>query len=122
MFLTIFNGYVEFAICLGIPSNEGLYHIETSLLICNTNPWTGFCMVDDFSVGYSETDCNFRFNINVNVTVDSMNSSFNFSFSQLLKDILAFRIMKPESISKITTQLETTPQCLLFFSLFFSIY
>ena len=116
MFLTIFNGYVEFAICLGIPSNEGLYHMETSLLMCNTNPWTGFCMVDDFSGGYSQRDCNFNFNINVNVTVDCMNSSFNFSFS------LAFRIMKLESMSKITTQFETVPQCLLFFALFFYIY
>ena len=38
----------------------------TSLPICNINPWTGFCMVEDFSGG-SQTDCNFNFNINVNV-------------------------------------------------------
>ena len=51
-------------------------------------------MVGDFS-GYSQTDCNFNFNINVNVKVDSyMNRSFSFSFSQLLKDLLKFKIFK----------------------------
>ena len=51
-----------------------------------------------------------------------MNSSFNFSFSHVLKYLLAFRIMKFESTSKITEQFETTPQCLRFFSLFFYTY
>ena len=97
--------------------------METSLPICNTNPWTGFCMVGDFSVVYSQTDCNFNFNINVNVTVDSsMNSSFNFNFSQLLKDLPMFRIMKLERTSKITSQVKTILQCLYFSSLFLSIY
>ena len=71
--------------------------METSLPICNTNPCTGFCVVGDFSVVYSQTDCNFNFNINVNVTVDSsMNNSFNFNFSQLLKDLPMFRIILKE--------------------------
>ena len=77
-------------------------------------------MVGDFSVGYSQTDCNFNFNVNVKVTVDSyMNNSFNVSH---LKYLLAFRIMKLESTSKIMAQFETIPQCLLFFSLLFYIY
>ena len=84
-FLTNFNSSVEFAICSGIPSCEVSCHIETSLPICYLNPWIGFCMVGDFSEGYSETDCNFNFDSNVNVTVDSFNSSFHLSFSQLLK-------------------------------------
>ena len=80
-------------------------------------------MVRDFSEGYSQTDYNFNFNVNVNVTVDSyMNSSFDFSFSHLVKYLLALRILKLESTSKITAQFETIPQCLLFFSLFFYIY
>ena len=60
---TNFNSSVEFGIRLGISSNERSYHIETSLPICNTNQWTGFCMVGYFSGGYSQTDCNFNFNI-----------------------------------------------------------
>ena len=52
-------------------------------------------MVGVFRGGYSPENSNFNFNINVNVTVDSyMNSSFNFIFSQLLKDLLVFKIMK----------------------------
>ena len=69
-FLTTFNSSVEFAICSEIPIGEGLYHVEFSPPICNINPLTGFCVVGDFSGGYSQTDCNFNFNINVNVTVD----------------------------------------------------
>ena len=115
MFLTNFNGSVEFATFSGIPSSEGLYHMESTPPICNINPLTGFCVVGDFSGGYSQTDCNFNFNINVNVTVDIyMNSSFNFSFSHLLKYLLAFKIIILESTSKITIQFETIPQCLLF--------
>ena len=80
-------------------------------------------MVGDFSVGYSQTDCKSNFNINVNVTVDSyMNRSFNFSFSHLLKNLLAFRILKLWSTSKSTARFETIPQCLLFFTLFFYVY
>ena len=80
-------------------------------------------MVEDFSGGYSQTDCKFNFNINVNVTVDSyMNRSFNFSFSHLLKNLLASRILKLWSASKSTARFETIPQCLLFFSLFFYVY
>ena len=106
-FLTNFSS-VEFAICSGIPFGKGSYHMESSLLICNINPWTGFCMVGDFSGGYSQTDCNF----NVNVTVDSyMNSSINFSFSHL-KDLLAFNF---ENTSKIMAQIKTIPQSLLFY-------
>ena len=70
MFLTNFNSSVEFAIWIPIKSNPP---------ICNINPLTGFCVVEDFSGGYSQTDCNFNFNINVNVTVDIyMKSSFQF--------------------------------------------
>ena len=57
-------------------------------------------MVGDFSGDYSQPDCKFNFNINVNVTVDSYRS-FNFSFSHLLKNLLASRIMKLEGTSKI---------------------
>ena len=58
-------------------------------------------MIGEFSGGYSQTDRNFDLN-NVNATVDSyMNSNINFSFSQLLKDLLAFRIKKLESTTKI---------------------
>ena len=72
-------------------------------------------MVGDFSVGYSQTDCKSNFNINVNVTVDSyMNRSFNFSFSHLLKNLLASRILKLGRTSKITARFGTIPQCLLF--------
>ena len=49
-----------------------------------------------------------------------MNSSFNFSFSQLLKDLLIFKIMKHESTSKLTAQFEAISEYLLF-SLFFII-
>ena len=116
MFLTNFNSSVEFAICSGILSVEGSYHMESSPPICNINLLTGFCMVGDFSGGYSQTDRNFNFNINVSATVDSyMNSSFSYSFLHLLKCLLVFRIIKLESTSKITTQIETIPQCLLFF-------
>ena len=115
MFLTNFNSSVKFAICLEIPYGEGPYHMESSPAICNTNPLLCFYMVGEFSEGYSQADCNFTFNINFNVTVDSyMNSSFSFSFSHLLKDLLASRIMKLGSISKIMTQFETIPQSLLF--------
>ena len=62
-------------------------------------------MIGDFSEGYSQTDCNFNFNINVTVGID-MNSSFNFSFSHLIKYLLAFRILKLESTSKIMKQFE----------------
>ena len=72
-----FKSSVKFAICLGIPSSEGSYHMAPSPPICNINLWTGSFLVGDFSVGYSQTDYNFNFNINVNVTVNSyMNSSF----------------------------------------------
>ena len=37
-----------------------------------------------------------------------MNSTFKFSFSRLLKDLLASRIMKLESTSKVLTQFENT--------------
>ena len=77
LFLTNFKSSVKFAICLGIPSSEGSYHMAPSPPICNINLWTGSFLVGDFSVGYSQTDYNFNFNINVNVTVNSyMNSSF----------------------------------------------
>ena len=105
-FLTNFNSSVEFAICTGISSGEASYRMETSLSICNINPLTTFCVVGNFSGGYSQADCNFNFNINVNITVDSyMNSSFNFSFSNLLK---------LERTTKIMAQFEAIPQCLLF--------
>ena len=77
MFLTNFNSSVKFTVCLGSPSSEGLYHMETSLPTYHTNPWTGFCMVGDFSRGYCQTDCNFNFNVNVD---SHMNSNFNFIF------------------------------------------
>ena len=94
---------------------EGPYHMESSSPICNINPLTRFYMVENFSGGYCQTNCNFNFDINVNVTVDSyMNSSFNFSFSHLLKCLLAFRIMKLESTRKITAQFETITQYLSF--------
>ena len=114
-----FNSSIEFAICSRIPSSEGLYHMETSLPICNTNSWTGFCIVGLFSGGYSKTNSNFYFNINVNITVDSY---MNSSFSHLLKNLIVFRIMKLESTGKITAKFELTPQCLPFSSLFFYIY
>ena len=44
MSLTNFNSSVEFAICLGIPSDEGPYHMESSSPICNINPLTRFYM------------------------------------------------------------------------------
>ena len=95
--------------------------MESSPPICNL--LTRFCMVGDFSGGYSQTDCNFNFDTNVKVTVDIyVNNSVNFSVLHLLKYLLAFRIMKLESISKITAQFETILQCLLFSSLFFYIY
>ena len=85
--------------------------------IRNINPLSHFNMVGDFS----QTDCNF--NSNINVTVDSyMNSSFNLSFLHLLKILLASRITKLGSTSKMMAQLETIPQCLLFFSYYSSIY
>ena len=116
--LTNFNSSVEFAICSRIPLGEGWYDIESSPLTCNLLTH----LVGDFSGGYSQTDYNFNFNINVKVTVDIyVNSSINFSVSHIPKYLLAFRIMKLESTSKITAQFETIPQCLLFFSLFFYI-
>ena len=70
---------------------------------------------------YSQTDCNFNFNINVNVTVDIyINSSFNFSFSQLLNDLLSFRIMKLGSTSNITAKCETI--CFFFFIILLFIF
>ena len=84
MFLTSFNSSVE-----------GSYHMETSLSICNRNRSTGFCMAEDFSVGYSQTDFNLNFNIDTNLTVDSyMNSRISTRISQPLKDLLIFSIMK----------------------------
>ena len=119
MFLTNFNSSVEFAICSGIPSGEGQYHIESSPPIWNL--LTRLYIVGDFSGGYSQTNFNFNFNINVKVTVEiSVNSSIYFSVSHLLKYLLGFRIMKLESNSKITAKFETIPHCLLFF--FFSHY
>ena len=67
------------------------------------NPLPQFYMVGDFSRSFSQTENKFNFNINVNVTVDSyMNRSSNFSFSQLLKNLLASRILKLGSTSRIT--------------------
>ena len=101
MFLTNFNRSVEFAICSGIPSGEGQYHMESSPPICSL--LTRFYMVGDFSGGYSQTDCSFNFNINVKVTVDIYaNSSINFGVSHVVKYLVAFRIMKLESTSNST--------------------
>ena len=72
MFLTKFSK---------IPSSEGSYHMETSLLICNTNLWTGFYMVGVFPGSYSQTKCNFNFNINVDVTADSYMNRWNSIYS-----------------------------------------
>ena len=103
MFLTNFNSSVEFAICSGIPSREGPYHVESSPPIGNINPLPQFYMVGDFSRSFSQTENKFNFNINVNVTVDSyLNRSSNFSFSHLLKNLLASRILKLGSTSRIT--------------------
>ena len=83
--------------------------------IRNINPLSRFNMVGDFS----QTDCN----SNINVNVDSyMNSSFNFSFLHLLKILLASRITKLGSTNQMKAQLETIPQCLLFFSHYSFIY
>ena len=85
--------------------------MESNSPICDKNLLTDFCMVEDFSGGNSQTVCNFNFNINVSFDVTwygYMNSSFSFSFSHLLKDLLAFRIMKLESTSKGLTQFENT--------------
>ena len=60
MFLTNFNSSVEFAICSGIPSGEGPYHMESSPPIFSINPMPRFYMVGNFSEGYSQTDCNFN--------------------------------------------------------------
>ena len=118
MFLTNCNNSAEFSICSGILSGEGLYHMDSSLSMWNINPRTGFCMVGYFFGGYSQTDCTFNFNINVNVTVDIyINSSFNFNFSQLLNDLLSFRIMKLGSTSNITAKCETI--CFFFIILLF---
>ena len=51
--LTNFISSIEFAICPGIPSREGPYHMESSPPIYNINPLTRFYMVRDFSGGYS---------------------------------------------------------------------
>ena len=67
---------------MGLLSDGGAYHIESSPLICNINQLPEFYMVGDLSGGYSQTDCKFNFNTNVNVTVDSYMKCFNFSFSQ----------------------------------------
>ena len=119
LFLTNFNSSDEFAICSGIPSSDGPYHMESSPPICNINPVPRLYMIGDFSGVYSQTDCNFNFSINVSVTVHSyMNSSFNFSFSRRLKNSFASRIMKLGSISKITAQFETIPSCFLIILLY----
>ena len=54
MFSTNFNSSVEFAICSGSPSGEGLYHMESSPLICNIKPLLQFYVVGDLSGGYSQ--------------------------------------------------------------------
>ena len=90
IFLTNFNGSVEFAVCSGITFREGSYLMKTGLPICSINPWTVLRMVGDFSGGYSQTDCNFNFN-NVYITADIyMNSSFNFSFFTATKRFTCF--------------------------------
>ena len=123
MFLSNFNSSVEFAICSGILSGEGSYHMESSPPICNINLLAGFCMVGDFSGGYSQTDRNFNFNINFSATVDSyMNSSFSYSFLHLLKYLLVFRIIKLESTSKLRHKLRQYLNVCFFYSLFFYIY
>ena len=96
LFLTNFNSSVEFAICSGIPSSEGLYHMGSSPLICNVNLFPQFYMVGVLSGDYSQADHKFNFNANVNVTVDSyMNRSVNFSFSQFpLIAVLVFLKVK----------------------------
>ena len=96
LFLTNFNSSVEFGICSGIPSSEGLYHMESSPLICNVNLFPQFYMVGVLSGDYSQADHKFNFNANVNVTVDSyMNRSVNFSFSQFpLIAVLVFLKVK----------------------------
>ena len=50
-----------------------------------------------------------------------MYNSFDFRFSQLPKYLLVFKIIKPESTSKITAQFETILECMPF-SLFIYIY
>ena len=120
MFLTNFSSSVKFVTCQRISSSEGLYHMEISLPIYHTSPWICFCVVEVFSGGFSQTNCNFNFNINVNIIVNSyMNSRINFRFSHLLQSLLIFKIMKLESTSKISAQFKTIPLCLLFFSLDF---
>ena len=47
MWLTSFNSFAEFAICLGTPSGEGPSHMESSPPICNINPLRWFYMVAD---------------------------------------------------------------------------
>ena len=44
-----------------------------------------------------------------------MYNSFDFRFSQLPKYLLVFKIIKPESTSKITAQFETILECMPFF-------
>ena len=91
IFLTNFNGSVEFAVCSGITFREGSYRMKTGLPICSINPWTVFRMVGNFSGGYCQTDCNFNFNNNVYFTADIyMNSSFNFSFFTATKRFTCF--------------------------------
>ena len=96
LYLTNINSSVEFAICLGILSGEGPYHIDSNPPICNINLLPQFYMVGDLSGDYFETDCKFNFNANLNVTADCyMNRSFNFSFSQFpLIVVLAFLKVK----------------------------
>lgn len=114
MFLPNFNSSVEFSVCLGISFSEWSYHMEPSPPICSINLLTCFYLIGDFSVVYSQRDCNFNVTVtdtNVNVTVDSyVNSSFNFSFPKLLKYLIASKIIKLGSTSKIRAQFETIPQ------------
>ena len=80
--------------------------MEYSPPIPSKNLLIDFCMVGDFSGGYSQTDINFDLNININITVDCyMNSSSSFSFSHLIKYLLAFRIVKLEITTKVWNNL-----------------
>ena len=122
-FLTNFNSFGDFKVCLKAPFSDILCHVEATHLTFIKSQLTGFSMMQVFTGRCFRADFRFSLNVNVNVTVVShMNSTSRetilHNFLQQSIDLNIFRTMKPESTSKAAL-FEANSQNLLFFILFF---
>ena len=126
VFLTNFNSFSDFKVCLKAPFSDVLCYLEATQLTFNESQLTGFSMVWVLTQRRLKADFYFSLNVNVNVTVTSYVNST--SREMILHNVLQKRIdlniswtMKPESTSKAAL-FETNSQIILFlysFSVYF---